>query len=158
MNKMNRNAILISVVILTIAISAYSYERKTKTKELLFTCNYNMQLHLKAKSTKIIQKVNVFLYDDNSGFQSAFGKLEVEGKKYTIDNDNFFIYNKTDNNGTYTVEYNKTVKKYDDNTPDNSWGDLRNRNSTYYVTFQKLNDDVFLIKERGLPMFICTND
>lgn len=77
---------------------------------MLFTCNYNIRLYLQAKNTKIFQRVNVFFYDDNSGFQSAFGKMEIEGKKHTIDNDNFFIYNETDKNGTYTVEYNKTVK------------------------------------------------
>ena len=130
--------------------------KKIKTRGLLFTCNYNIQLHLQAKNTKIFQKVNVFFYDDNSGFQSAFGKMEIEGKKHTIDNDNFFIYNETDKNGTYTVEYNKTVKKYNDNTPDNSWGDLRNRTSVYYMTFHKLDDDVFLIRGRGFPMFLCT--
>lgn len=157
MIKMNRNAMLMVVILLTIAIAAYSYEKKIKTRGLLFTCNYNIQLHLQAKNTKIFQKVNVFFYDDNSGFQSAFGKMEIEGKKYTIDNDNFFIYNETDKNGTYTVEYNKTVKKYDDNTPDNSWGDLRNRTSVYYMTFHKLDDDVFLIRGRGFPMFLCTN-
>lgn len=154
---MNRNAMLMVAILLTIVIAAYSYEKKTKTRGLLFTCNYNIQLHLQAKKTKIFQKVNVFFYDDNSGFQSAFGKMEIEGKKYTIDNDNFFIYNETDKNGTYTVEYNKTVKKYDDNTPDNSWGDLRNRTSVYYMTFHKLDDDVFLIRGRGFPMFLCTN-
>lgn len=158
MINMKKNILLIVTITLTLAISIYSYAKKTKSRELLFTCNYSMQLHLRSVNTNIYQKVNVFFYDDNSGFQSAFGKMEIEGKKHTIDNDNFFIYNETDKNGTYTVEYNKTVKRYDDNTPDNSWGDLRNRTSVYYMTFYKLDDDVFLIRGRGFPMFLCTNN
>ncbi|MCL1028824.1 hypothetical protein [Serratia silvae] len=155
---MKKNAILIAGIILIIAISIYSYEKKIKARKLLFTCNYNIELHFKSVNTNIFQKVNVFFYDDNSGFQSAFGKMEIKGKKHTIDNDNFFIYNETDKNGTYTVEYNKTVKKYDDNTPDNSWGDLRNRTSVYYMTFHKLDDGIFLLRGRGFPMLLCTNN
>jgi hypothetical protein len=155
---MKRYAILIAAPMLTLVILAYGYEKKVKTKKLLLTCNYSVQLHLQSKNTKIFQKVNVFFYDDNSGFQSAFGKMDVEGKKYTIDNDNFFIYNETDKKGTYTLEYNKTVKKYDDNTPDNSWGDFGNRTSVYYMTFHKLDSDTYLIRERGSPMFVCTNN
>lgn len=156
MTNMKKNILLIAIIILTLAIFIYIHEKKTKDRELLFSCDYNIQLHLKSVKTIIFQQVNVFFYDDNSGFQSAFGKMEIEGEKHTIDNDNFFIYNETDKNGTYTVEYNKTVKKFNDNTPDNSWGDLRNRTSVYYMTFHKLDDDVFLIRGRGFPMFLCT--
>ncbi|CAI2025607.1 Uncharacterised protein [Serratia fonticola] len=78
---MKKNILLIVTIILTLAISIYSYAKKTKSRELLFTCNYSMQLHLRSVNTNISQKVNVFFYDDSSGFQSAFGKMEIEGKK-----------------------------------------------------------------------------
>ncbi len=51
---MNRNAMLMVAILLTIAIADYSYEKKIKTRSLLFTCNYNIRLHLQAKNTPLI--------------------------------------------------------------------------------------------------------
>jgi hypothetical protein len=54
---MNRNAMLMVAILLTIAIADYSYEKKIKTRSLLFTCNYNIRLHLQAKNTKYFKKL-----------------------------------------------------------------------------------------------------
>lgn len=71
---MKKNILLIAIIILTLAIFIYIHEKKTKDRELLFSCDYSIQLHLKSVKSIIFQQVNVFFMMITQDFKALLEK------------------------------------------------------------------------------------
>jgi hypothetical protein len=155
---MKTKQIILIIVSILITLMTLIYMKGSKKKEIIFSCNYDTKLYFNEKNTSVVLKVFIKLYDDDTGFKSEHGEMIMGDKKYIINKDVFFTYSDHDKDKTYTIENLKTVRRKSDTTPINSYGDFNDIKTKYYMSFNKIGNDIYLIRERGNPLFICTKN
>lgn len=139
-------ATLIAIVMTSIVSIFLFWDQRT-----IFSCDFHFNMETPDKQLNI--NIDLFFLDDKTGFQSDFGTIVVNGKKYTVDRDIMFTYNNIDKY-TYEIKFDKLAKRSADNLPDEIILDSTSSVERYF-SFSKLQGDITLIKERGRPSVMC---
>ncbi|EPN2807073.1 hypothetical protein ACTWOG_004820 [Serratia marcescens] len=153
--------IIITAVIVMIFILGSIIVKHQSGRKLVMSCAFELQTQSDNKDfLKRFTTLNVhyFFYNDNTGFRSDFGKTLENDKSYTIDRDLIFTYSDKDKDGIYTVNINKTIKKHIDNAPFEVVPDKSKKQTSLYISFNKINDDIYYLQERARPFILCTKN
>lgn len=150
MIKTNNKPLIIAIFAIIAITSIFSififWDQRT-----IFSCDFHFNMDTPDK--QINMNINFYLFDDGTGFQSDYGTVVVNEKKYTVDRDIMFTYKNIDKY-TYEIKFAKLAKRSADNIPNEIKLDSASYVERYY-SFSKLQGDITLIKEGGRPSAMC---
>ncbi len=159
-NLLSKKIIITTIIVMAVILCSIIVKHN-RGRKLLMSCAFELQTHLDnpefSKRFTALQ-VHYFFYNDNTGFRSDFGKVLENDKSYTINRDVNFTYSDKDNDGIYTIKFNKTIRKHIDNTPFDIVPDQAQNRLSLYVSFNKIDNDIYYLQERALPFILCTKN
>ena len=155
---MTRRTLFITVIfVIAGVLSIYFYypvaERKTIfscTTELTLVRNYGME-----STVKVNVVSQFYFYNNKTGVTSYKGAAETQGKSTLVDRDVNYIWEEINSTNVIRLTYKDTMRRHNDNVPDEVWGDFARPGTSYYITLTEVAPTIWLIQDRKYPTYLC---
>jgi len=127
-----------------------------KQDVLACSTEFNFVRNEGKKNEVMINTVGQFYFHrDGTGLTTYKGAAKAEGKIMIVDRDVNFTWEQRDDDNVIVLTYTKSLRRYNDNTPDDKWGNFAKPTARYYLTLTELSPSVWLIQDRYYPTYIC---
>ncbi|HEJ0331069.1 hypothetical protein I5M90_06675 [Serratia marcescens] len=123
------------------------------TTELIFTRNAG-----KASEVRVNVITQFYFHRDGTGITTYKGAASSQGQAMMVDRDVNFTWKPRSDAGIIELTYTKTVRRHNDNTPGNVWGDFAQSGARYYLTIAEVAPSVWLIQDRKYPTYLCREE
>ncbi|AXX20977.1 hypothetical protein FKD06_22665 [Serratia sp. SRS-8-S-2018] len=158
---MRIKALLIVSGVVTVGLLAtfLSHTRTEKqdmlacTTKFIFTRNAG-----KVSEVKVNVMTQFYFHRDGTGITTYKGAASTRELATMVDRDVNFTWRPRNDAGIIELTYTKTLRRHNDNTPDNVWGDFARRGTRYYLTISEVAPSVWLIQDRKYPTYLCREE
>ncbi|WP_406909118.1 hypothetical protein [Klebsiella oxytoca] len=132
---------------------------KFNEEEIVLSCKFNLNTssEIRSNSNEIVNvQVQYLFYKNKRGLRTQFGTIKAKNNLYTLHRETGFKYYRE--NDAYTVNFEKSIKRYMDDTPDIIINKYSGKINPVYLSFMRLKEDIYLFLDRGNPVVICTKN
>ncbi|HHK9551243.1 hypothetical protein VB265_05035 [Enterobacter sichuanensis] len=112
----------------------------------------------KASEVKVNTVAQFYFHRDGTGVTTYKGAAKAGGQSLIVDRDVDFTWGQRDDDNVIVLNYTKTWRRHNDNTPDAQWGSFASPTARYYLTISELSPSVWLIQDRHYPTYICRGE
>ncbi|HGM6825104.1 TPA: hypothetical protein ACKP65_003666 [Serratia marcescens] len=147
---------LVTVGLLVTCLSRTSAEKRDMlacTTEFIFTRNTG-----KASEVRVNVITQFYFHHDGTGITTYKGAASSQGQAMLVDRDVNFTWKPRSDAGIIELTYTKTVRRHNDNTPGNVWGDFARSGARYYLTIAEVAPSLWLIQDRKYPTYLCREE
>ena len=112
----------------------------------------------RASEVRVNAVAQFFFHRNGTGLTSYKGAAMAGGRSLIVDRDVDFTWTLREEDNVIVLNYTKTWRRHNDNTPDAQWGSFAWPTARYYLTISELSPSVWLIQDRRYPTYICRGD
>ncbi|MGK8675549.1 hypothetical protein [Serratia marcescens] len=123
------------------------------TTEFIFTRNAG-----KASEVRVNVITQFYFHRDGTGITTYKGAASSQGQAMMVDRDVNFTWKPRSDAGIIELTYTKTVRRHNDNTPGDVWGDFARSGAQYYLTIAEVAPSIWLIQDRKYPTYLCREE
>ncbi|ETT06760.1 FidL-like protein [Providencia alcalifaciens] len=147
---------------LAAVIAPISYLTFEKEKEDIKLCHSEI-VWIKENSTPegiiLKSKMSLQISDNHNGRMNFYGYIKNQETIYRLDRAVYFSYTPVDKKGNYAVIMNSSSVTNSDNTPNDVFSNfiqLEKDKIKYYVNVNKMEDNIYILKDEAYSAFICS--
>ncbi|OUC37000.1 putative membrane protein [Enterobacter sp. J49] len=149
--------VIVSLSFLTLLfIIAVLFLLKPVHRQVL-SCSFDAFMYDRQHKAMVNKNTHLYFYADGSGFRTERGYIDTDKGRMFIDRDVRYEFSDKDGDGIFALKYTRFDRRIHDNAPDNIWGTESAPGTTYYMTITVIGPGIYLFRERGTPLSICTS-